>query len=445
MAGKAKIGAGLALDGEKEFKQAISGINKDLAVLGSEMGKVTAQFGSNANSMDALKAKSEVYNKQIEEQKKKIETLKAALANSAEEFGENDVKTKNWQISLNKAEAQLAKTETALSLVVEQQAAATKELSEYEKAQATFTQATTKINSALSVLASELSKVDAKYGDGKNSAEALAEKNLILNDTYVGLMKKCQETSKALEAAKKEYGEGSEEVNKLKIALNNAETELYKTRDELDKNTKQLDEFGKEADETGKELDETGKSVDNANDKFSKFGGALKASAVAMAAVGVAAGAAAVALGKAVIDAYADYEQLVGGIDTLFKDSSAEMQKYAANAYKTAGLSANEYMETVTGFSASLIQSLGGDTEAAVKYADMAITDMSDNANKMGTDMASIQNAYQGFAKQNYTMLDNLKLGGHNRLAEYKPPENGGTLNVLRRRQYRVKYELKVA
>ena len=102
---------------------------------------------------------------------------------------------------------------------------------------------------------------------------------------------------------------------------------------------------------------------------------------------------------------------MVGGVDTLFKDSSQEIQRYAANAYKTAGLSANEYMETVTGFSASLIQSLGGDTEKAAKYADMAITDMSDNANKMGTDMSSIQNAYQGFAKQNYTMLDNLKLG----------------------------------
>ena len=116
-------------------------------------------------------------------------------------------------------------------------------------------------------------------------------------------------------------------------------------------------------------------------------------------------------LGKEVIAAYADYEQLVGGVDTLFKDSSQEIQRYAANAYKTAGLSANEYMETVTGFSASLIQSLGGDTEKAAKYADMAITDMSDNANKMGTDMSMIQSAYQGFAKQNYTMLDNLKLG----------------------------------
>ena len=108
---------------------------------------------------------------------------------------------------------------------------------------------------------------------------------------------------------------------------------------------------------------------------------------------------------------YANYEQLVGGVDTLFKESSATVQQYAAQAYMTAGMSANEYMEQVTSFSASLLQGLGGDTEAAAKYADMAMRDMSDNANKMGTDMGRITDAYQGFAKQNYTMLDNLKLG----------------------------------
>ena len=116
-------------------------------------------------------------------------------------------------------------------------------------------------------------------------------------------------------------------------------------------------------------------------------------------------------IGAAAIKMYSDYEQLVGGVETLFKGSSGKVQQYAANAYKTAGMSANEYMSTVTGFSASLLQSLGGDTEAAAEYADQAVTDMSDNANKMGTDMELIQNAYQGFAKQNYTMLDNLKLG----------------------------------
>lgn len=108
---------------------------------------------------------------------------------------------------------------------------------------------------------------------------------------------------------------------------------------------------------------------------------------------------------------YANFEQLVGGVETLFKDSADIVQQHASEAYKTAGLSANQYMEQVTSFSASLLQGLGGDTEKAAEYADMAIRDMSDNANKMGSSMESITNAYQGFAKQNYTMLDNLKLG----------------------------------
>ncbi|CDC10998.1 putative uncharacterized protein [Lachnospiraceae bacterium CAG:364] len=114
---------------------------------------------------------------------------------------------------------------------------------------------------------------------------------------------------------------------------------------------------------------------------------------------------------KKALDSYASLEQNIGGVETLFKDSSQSVVDNAKKAYKTAGLSANAYMETVTSFSASLLQSLGGDTKKATDYADRAIIDMSDNANKMGTSMALIQNAYQGFAKQNYTMLDNLKLG----------------------------------
>ena len=137
----------------------------------------------------------------------------------------------------------------------------------------------------------------------------------------------------------------------------------------------------------------------------------LKTTAVAAGAAITAVGAAAVSVGKKALASYADYEQLTGGIETLFGAASGAVMNSASQAFKTAGLSANEYMETVTSFSASLIQSLGGDTEKAASYADMAITDMSDNANKMGTDMGSIQAAYQGFAKQNYTMLDNLKLG----------------------------------
>lgn len=123
---------------------------------------------------------------------------------------------------------------------------------------------------------------------------------------------------------------------------------------------------------------------------------------------------AAAGIGKILSDslqAGAAIQQSLGGIETLFKDSASTVIANAEKAYKTAGMSANEYMETVTGFSASLLQGLGGDTEKAASVADMALTDMADNANKMGTSMESIQNAYQGFAKQNYTMLDNLKLG----------------------------------
>lgn len=142
-----------------------------------------------------------------------------------------------------------------------------------------------------------------------------------------------------------------------------------------------------------------------------KIGSAVNTAVKASAAAVGAASAGVAALGTACINAYADYEQLVGGVETLFKDSADTIQTFADNAYKTAGLSANEYMETVTSFSASLLQSLDGDTEKAAAAADLAITDMADNANKMGTAMESIQYAYQGFAKQNYTMLDNLKLG----------------------------------
>ena len=158
-----------------------------------------------------------------------------------------------------------------------------------------------------------------------------------------------------------------------------------------------------------KQLDKTNSSIGKkASGGLGKIGKALGGVALG---IGVAAAGMALSIGKAAISAYADFEQLVGGVDTLFGDASQTVQENAKVAFKTAGLSANEYMETVTGLSASLIQSLGGDTAKAAELADQAIIDMSDNANKMGSSVESIQNAYGGFAKQNFTMLDNLKLG----------------------------------
>lgn len=133
---------------------------------------------------------------------------------------------------------------------------------------------------------------------------------------------------------------------------------------------------------------------------------------------------------KSALDSFASLEQNIGGVETLFKDSAQKVIDSAENAYKTAGLSANAYMETVTSFSASLLQSLGKDTEKAADYADRAIIDMFDNVNKMGTSMEMIQNAYQGFAKQNYTMLDNLKLGYGGTASEmYRLLQDAANLN----------------
>lgn len=147
----------------------------------------------------------------------------------------------------------------------------------------------------------------------------------------------------------------------------------------------------------------------------SGFGSTIKKGFALAAKAGIAtisaASAGIGAIVKSSASAYADYEQNIGGVETLFKDNADTIVKYASEAYKTAGISANDYMQNVTSFSASLLQGLGGDTAQAAEIANEAMVDMSDNANKFGTDISSIQNAYQGFAKQNYTMLDNLKLG----------------------------------
>ena len=158
---------------------------------------------------------------------------------------------------------------------------------------------------------------------------------------------------------------------------------------------------------------------DKATSKVAAIGNSIKgglgtAAKAGVAALGAALASAAtgtVALGKAALESYAQYEQLVGGVDKLFQDASPKLQEYAANAYQTAGMSANQYMEQATSFSASLINSLGGDTQKAADMADVAMRAMSDNVNTFGSSMEDVQNAFQGFSKQNFTMLDNLKLG----------------------------------
>lgn len=300
------IGASIKLDGEKEYRQAITSINSSMRLLRAEAKKVASGFDGNAKSLKSLKTQTEVTSQKVDEQIKKIRTLQGAVEHCTQKYGENSEEVKKWKTSLHLAEAELSKL--------------TDELESLEKQ----TKGIGKIKTAFLSVKEGLNGIKEKVSPVTNGLKKIAD---------VGA-----------------------KVGKL----------------------------------------------------------TFKAVATSLAAVGTAAVAAGKGMASAVkasIEGYGEYEQLVGGVETLFKDSSKQVVEYANNAYKTAGLTANEYMETVTNFSASLLQSLNGDTAKATEVADMAITDMSDNANKMGTDISSIQNAYQGFAKQNYTMLDNLKLG----------------------------------
>lgn len=262
---------------------------------------------------------------------------------------------------------------------------------------------------------SRLSKFFQDIGrSATKSSSEIAEGNA---NTGKSLSQIAVESGKTVNQLKSDVGKAAAEYRKQGMSASEAMKKAYA-------------DIGYVAGETHKKvdkhLDKTGKKTVDIKAKmksmFSAIGKGALTSVKALAKVSVAAAkigvvaATVVATGltamtKSAVEQYADYEQLVGGVETLFKDSSDKVVEYANNAYKTAGLSANEYMDTVTSFSASLLQGLDGDTEKAAETANLAITDMSDNANKMGTDMASIQNAYQGFAKQNYTMLDNLKLG----------------------------------
>ena len=262
------------------------------------------------------------------------------------------------------------------------------------------------ITSNLKLVSSELKLTNTEFSNGDKNIKQAKTSYDSMKNTLQSQKDKVKELKEALSKMEKEYGSNNETVRIFKTQLNNAENQLKQMEDATDK--------------SNKELKEMKKGFDDAGDGALKFSDVLKANVLGdvivdgLKKIGSATleiGKAFVEVGKQAIDNYADYEQLIGGVETLFKDSASIVEGYANNAYKTAGLSANDYMETVTSFSASLLQSLNNDTAKSAEVADMAITDMSDNANKMGTDMSMIQSAYQGFAKQNYTMLDNLKLG----------------------------------
>ena len=295
------------------------------------------------------------------------------------------------------------------------------------------------ITSNLKLMSSEMKLTSTEFERGDKNLKQTKASYDNINKSVQDQKEKISNLRTALEEAEKTYGKNNTVVQELKTKLNQAEVQMKQMEDATDK--------------SNKELKEMKDGFNDAGEGAVKFGDLLKANILGDAIVGgvkalgsavKSIGSAFLGIGKQALDGYADFEQLFGGVETLFgtgsigtieeyaegvgKSVEAVTEEYnklydslidveqavlsnANNAYKTAGLSANEYLETVTSFSASLIKSLDGDTAKSAEYANRAIIDMSDNANKMGTDISMIQNAYQGFAKQNYTMLDNLKLG----------------------------------
>ena len=255
------------------------------------------------------------------------------------------------------------------------------------------------ISDNLKVLNSEMKVVTSQYDKNDNSSAKLKATSEVLNKKIAEQESKVKILKSALADAEKETGKNSDTTKKWQMEINNAEAELNDLNKELKNQHGNLDKSGEKALKLG--------DIIKANLISEGIIAGIKGLGKAIGAVGSAF----INVGKQAVQSYAQYEQLVGGVDTLFGESSKKVQEYANNAYATAGMSANEYMETVTSFSASLIQSLDGDTAKASEVANRAIIDMSDNANKMGTDIQSIQNAYQGFAKGQFQLLDNLKLG----------------------------------
>lgn len=278
------------------------------------------------------------------------------------------------------------------------------------------------LNLKLAEQTSKLNTLKQQYASMQAQYEKQTAKHGVLVKQYELERTRLDEIGKALGTGSKEYAAQRSKVEELAQAVKKStsaqdanEQSMSKMRVQMMNAQADINRTARELDNLGNEAEDSGRQAEHAGDGYTVFKNIIAnlASVAIVAAINglKKLGGALVGVGKQAYASYAEYEQLVGGVETLFGESADTIKKYAADAYKTAGISANEYMEQATSFSATLLQGLGGDTKKAAEYANMAISDMSDNANKMGTSMTMIQNAYQGFAKDNYTMLDNLKLG----------------------------------
>ena len=379
------FGGTVKLTGESEYASALKNINSNLKAVSSELKLVSTEFTNNGNKIGDLRSKNDALNKKLQEEQNIVKTCSDAI----KDFTEQQSKNKN---QIDKLRNSLEIEKTTLDKMKNSTTATSEEISKQEK--------------IVADLSKELSKSETAYD---SNSRKINDYKVKLNDAKT----QCSDLSKEIQ-----------DNNNI----------LSKTKDNFKDNAKSVKDFATEEEKAGNNTLTLGDLI-----KGNLISEGIIAGIKGLAGAMKTVGSALLDVGKSALNSYGDYEQLVGGVETLFKLSDKEIKEYAkvygisveevkantelmnnsidtvignANqAYKTAGMSSNEYLETVTSFSASLLQAVGNDSFKAMEISDMAIIDMADNANKMGSSIDSIKTAYQGFAKQNYTMLDNLKLG----------------------------------
>jgi phage-related protein len=418
-----------AVSSQQRLSQQIQATENKLA----ELKAMEADMSAARQSGDISAAAFQRYQHEVQQTADKLVTLNIQNAAATERIAQMNASLAATEaVSNNAAEAvsrigESAETTTEAARDVtratqevgnEAESAASKSTKAYEKIGSAAQKALGMITKAAitaSAAASMAAASDSIEQVGTNAAAAATA----LSSTASAAARAAENTSQAAAGAERMGASVSAASGSIASFANSSQAfmqgplaQMGQVSSQAQGVVRDLDDVGNAAQNAGQKGEEAGKKGESTLGKIGSAAGkaALKIGKISLAAVG-AASATVAAVSKAAIDSYANYEQLVGGVETLFGDSADVIQGYAEEAFSTVGMSCNAYMETVTGFAASLVSSLGGDTATAAQKANTAVADMADNANKMGTDMQSIQNAYQGFAKQNYTMLDNLKLG----------------------------------
>lgn len=352
------FGGTVKLTGESEYASALKNINSNLKAVSSELKLVSTEFTNNGNKIGDLRSKNDALNKKLQEEQNVVKTCSDAIKDFTEQQSKNKSQIDKLKSSIEQEKATLDKMKNSTT-------ATSDEISKQEK--------------IVADLSKELSKSESAYD---SNSRKINDYKVKLNDAKA----QCSDLSKEIQ-----------DNNNI----------LSKTKDNFKDNAKSVKEFATEEEKAGNNTLTLGDLI-----KGNLISEGIIAGIKGLAGAMKTVGSAMLDIGKDAVAGFGEFEQLEGGVKKLFGDDVANIVIANANkAFSTAGMSANEYMETVTGFSKSMIVSLNGDTQKAAKLSDQALRDMSDNANTFGTDMQSIQNAYSGFAKGQFNMLDNLKLG----------------------------------